>query len=229
LDEESSYLTTFESPFGRFRWLRCPYGISPAPEIFQARMHAALSGLKGVHAIADDILIAGSGDTIAEAQRDHDANLLALLERCRQKNIELNRAKLCLNRETTRYKGYLLMSSGLPPDPRKVEAILQMPVPEDKKALQRALGMITYQRRFCSNFSEITAPLRELLHAGNDFHWDVRHTEAFGRIKAMLASAPVLAYFSPHKKLCVSAIVPSLGLEALLCKKEKSLSTQHEP
>ena len=57
----------------------------------------------------------------------------------------------CLNRETTRYKGYLLMSSGLPPDPRKVEAILQMPVPDDKKALQRALGMITYQMRFCSN------------------------------------------------------------------------------
>jgi len=45
LDEQSSYLTTFETLFGRFRWLRCCYGISPSPEIFQARMHAALSGL----------------------------------------------------------------------------------------------------------------------------------------------------------------------------------------
>ena len=34
LDEESSYLTTFATPFGRYRWLRMPFGISPAPEIF---------------------------------------------------------------------------------------------------------------------------------------------------------------------------------------------------
>lgn len=35
LEEESSYLTTFATPFGRFRWLKMPMGISPAPEIFQ--------------------------------------------------------------------------------------------------------------------------------------------------------------------------------------------------
>jgi hypothetical protein len=56
LNEQSSYLTTFETPFGRYRWLRMPYGISAASEIFQARMHAALSGLTGFHCIADDIL-----------------------------------------------------------------------------------------------------------------------------------------------------------------------------
>lgn len=38
LDEQSSLLTTFETPFGLYRWLRIPYGISPAPIIFQARM-----------------------------------------------------------------------------------------------------------------------------------------------------------------------------------------------
>ena len=38
LDEESSYLTTFWSPFGRHRWLRMPFGISSAPEEFQRRL-----------------------------------------------------------------------------------------------------------------------------------------------------------------------------------------------
>jgi hypothetical protein len=32
LDDESSYLTTFNTPFGRYRWLRMPFGISSAPE-----------------------------------------------------------------------------------------------------------------------------------------------------------------------------------------------------
>ena len=117
--------------------------------------------------------------------------------------------------------GYVLASSGFRPDPRKVEAILQMPVPEDNKALQRALGMITYQMHFCSNFSEITAPMRELLHAGNDFHWDIRHTEAFDRIKAMLASAPVLAYFSPHKEIVCQCDCSHFGLGGVIMQQGK--------
>jgi hypothetical protein len=100
LDESSSRLTTFETPMGKFRWLRLPYGISPAPEIFQRKMHEALDGLEGVACIADDMLIYGRGETIEEAQRDHDKHLIALLERCRQKNIRLNKEKFKLNRET---------------------------------------------------------------------------------------------------------------------------------
>jgi len=75
----------------------------PSPEIVQARIHAALSGLSCVHCIADDILISGSGETIADAERDHDRNLIALLQRCQHKGLKLNRSKLRLNRESTIY------------------------------------------------------------------------------------------------------------------------------
>jgi hypothetical protein len=216
LDEQSSMLTTFETPFGRYRWLRMPYGISPAPEIFQARMHAALSGLNGVHCIADDILISGSGETIADAERDHDKNLIALLQRCRNKGLKLNRSKLRLNRESTIYMGHELTSSGLRADKRKVDAILNLPIPEDKKALQRVLGMATFLARYCANFSEITSTLRELINSKNEFHWDLRHTEAFERLKAMLASAPVLAYFSPEKDIIVQCDASQSGLGAVI-------------
>ena len=67
LDEPSSLLTTFGTPWGRFKWKRMPFGISPAPEEFQMRMDEALEGLTGVCAIHDDILIYGSGDSDEEA------------------------------------------------------------------------------------------------------------------------------------------------------------------
>ena len=35
LDDESSKLTTFDTPFGRYRWKCLPFGISVASEIFQ--------------------------------------------------------------------------------------------------------------------------------------------------------------------------------------------------
>ena len=38
LDDESSLLTTFNAPFGRYRWRRMLFGISSAPEVFQRRM-----------------------------------------------------------------------------------------------------------------------------------------------------------------------------------------------
>ena len=62
--------------------------------------------------IVDDILCAGKGDTHESAVKDHDWNLIALLARCREKNIKLNP-----------YIGHALTPDGLKPDPSKVKAI----------------------------------------------------------------------------------------------------------
>ena len=60
-DEESSKLTTFQSSWGRYRWLSLPFGVSPAPKLFQMKFHQNLGGLKGVYDIADDVTIVGKG------------------------------------------------------------------------------------------------------------------------------------------------------------------------
>ena len=59
LDEESSVLTTFNTPFGRYRWKRMPFGINSAPEVWQRRMREHIEGLKEVEVIADDFVIVG--------------------------------------------------------------------------------------------------------------------------------------------------------------------------
>ncbi|XP_062567680.1 uncharacterized protein K02A2.6-like [Saccostrea cucullata] len=126
LDEQSSYLTTFETPFGRYRWRRLPFGISPAPEIFQHRLELAIQNLPGVKAVADDILIYGEGDSDAEAVRDHDQKLISLLNRCREQGIKLNKDKFKLRLKEMPYIGHVLTPSGLKPDPRKVQAIIRL-------------------------------------------------------------------------------------------------------
>ena len=75
LDDASSYLSTIWIPFGHYRHLYMPFGISSAPEEFQRRMRAVLQGLYGVEVIADDIMMFGCGGTEEECQHDHDANL----------------------------------------------------------------------------------------------------------------------------------------------------------
>jgi hypothetical protein len=217
LDEESSKLTTFETPFRKFRWLRLPYGVSVAPEIFQRKMHEALTGLKHIACIADDILIFGCGEDIDEAQRDHDACLIALLDRCREKDIHLNKFKMRVNRESLSFMGHLLTSSGLSADNRKVEAIQQMAAPTDRQGVLRLLGMTTYLARYTPDFSEVTAPIRELLKRENEFRWDSDvHGKALDRLKALLSSSPVLQYYDASKNVVVQCDSSQAGLGACL-------------
>ena len=121
-------------------------------------MHEALRGLHGVACIADDVLIYGSGDSVEEAQINHDNNLIALLKRCREMGIRLNKDKLQLNKEVTRYMGHELTKQGLQPDSRKLIAISEMAPPADKQALLRMLGTAWFLALFvqaiviCDNF-----------------------------------------------------------------------------
>ena len=75
LDERSSYLTTFNTPFGRYRYKRMPFGISSAPEVFQKKMHELIEGLHGIEVVADDFVVVGYGNTVDEANVDHDKRL----------------------------------------------------------------------------------------------------------------------------------------------------------
>jgi len=75
--------------------------------------------------------------------------------------------------------GLELTLSGLGAEKRKIEATLDLPIPEDKKAIQRVLGMATLLARYCAHFSEIKSILREPLHTANAFRRNVRLTTAF--------------------------------------------------
>ena len=85
LVESSSYLTTFNTPFGRFRWRRLPFGVSAAPEVFQRKMPELVEGTTGIDVVADVSVLVGCGTTIEEATADQDKALVKFLERCKSK------------------------------------------------------------------------------------------------------------------------------------------------
>lgn len=70
LDDESSFLTTFNTTFGRYCWKRMPFGIKSATEIFQCKMHEVTEGLVQVE--VDEFLVVGCGITVEEGTCDHD-------------------------------------------------------------------------------------------------------------------------------------------------------------
>jgi len=105
------------------------------------------------------------------------------------------------------------------PSQSKIDVIQQMPIPEDKAAVQRLLCMTTYLARYCPNFSEITAPLRQLLGQNVEFRCDVRHTEVLNRLKQLLTTAPVLGYFSPTEDVVLQCDSSSYACSAVMLQK----------
>lgn len=75
LEEASSYLKTFSTAFGRFRWRWMPFGISSAPKVWHQRMNEIGEGLSRVEVIADDFLICVFGATKEEGAANSDDNL----------------------------------------------------------------------------------------------------------------------------------------------------------
>ena len=224
LDDESSKLTVFETPFGKYRYRRLCFGISVAPEEFQSRLQSELAGLKGIKIIADDILIYGSGKTTEEATIDHDKNLRALFDRARLCGLRLNWKKLKLRVETLSYMGHTLSSSGIQADKSKIIAIQQLPAPTNIKGVQRLLGMATYLAKFVPNFSELTAPIRMLLDTKNDFKWTDVQEAAFGKLKALLSSETVLKFYDSEKSVILQCDSSQNGLGCVMLQEDKPVA-----
>ncbi|XP_066969141.1 uncharacterized protein [Macrobrachium rosenbergii] len=190
--------------------------ILPRLEEYQRRMHDALRNLDGIEVIADDILVYGQGDTHQEALENHDKNLLALLQRCRQENVKLNQEKMKLHVTEVKYIGHLLTKDGVRPDPKKIEAINCLKAPNDVKSLKRFLGMVNYLSKFLPRLSEITQPLRNLEKKNVEWQWNSSHNEAFSKIKKLIVEAPCLKYFDSNCNVSLLCDASMSGLGALL-------------
>ena len=138
LSKESQLLTTFNSAFGRYCFMRMPFGIKSAQEIFQKRMSQLFGDLPGVETDIDDILVWGT------SQEQHDSRLMAVLKRCEEINLTLNKEKCLFGVLEVSYIGHILNASGVQPDPAKVRAITNMLPPYDRKGVERLLGTINY-------------------------------------------------------------------------------------
>lgn len=216
LEEDSSFLTTFNTPFGRYRWRRMPFGISSAPEIFQRRIHELIEGLQGVEVVADDFVVVGFGKTVPEATRDHDRNLEAFLRRCAVKGVKLNSDKIKLRQSEVPFIGHVATSEGLRADPNKVKAVNEMPRPTDVAGVQRLLGMSQYLAKFLPHLSDLTKPLRELTHKEVEWVWDQPQERAFKQLQEAITSTPVLRYYNLAEDATIQCDASQAGLGAAL-------------
>ena len=92
------------TPLGRYRWLKLPFGIKSAPEMYQRAMDDMLEGIDHAHAVMDDVLVAECD--IAH----HDAILNEVLDRAKGHNLKLNFVKVKVRKQEVPHVGHIISS-----------------------------------------------------------------------------------------------------------------------
>jgi len=210
LDEDSSYLTTFHTPWGRKRFKRMPFGLNCASEVLQKRLEDTYGDIEGAHAINDDLILAGVDDS------EHDRVLCAVMERSKERNVKFNIKKVQFKVPSVKYMGHIISEHGLSSDPEKVEAILNMPIPHNKESLSRFLNVVKYHSQFIPKESMITAPLRALLKKDAEWMWHEVHTKAINKLKSILSSYPVLQFYDVTKPVTIQTDSSKEGIGSVL-------------
>ena len=218
LDHESSLKTTFNSPHGRYRFLRLPFGLNLSQDVFQLKMDMIIENCPGTLGIADDIAVFGKNE------EEHDANLHHLMTRAREGGLIFNKEKCTIKQTSIHFFGLIFNETGAKPDPARLDAIRDMKSPTNKTQLQEFLGIATYMSPFVPNLSTHAAPLRDLLKKETDFTWTSSHEKKFDDIKTLICRDSELTYFDPAKEIVIQVDVSGRGLGAVLTQSGKPIA-----
>ncbi|XP_055585053.1 uncharacterized protein K02A2.6-like [Uranotaenia lowii] len=216
--ERTSKYLTFGTPWGRYCCKRLPFGLASAPEVFQKVMQDILEGIDGVECSMDDVLIHAENESHLESITKE------VISRIIVSGLKLNKEKCIFNKPKVKFLGHLVTSGGLMADPDKLTAVLNLKTPSNKLQLQRALGMITYLAKFVPNLSAITAPLRALLSKDTAWSWESEQEIAFQKIKKLMISPPVLAFYDVNLPIVLSVDASSNALGAMLMQEGRPVA-----
>ncbi|KAG0929312.1 hypothetical protein G6F29_012095 [Rhizopus arrhizus] len=217
LDEESKPKSAFVCRRGLFEFVRMPFGLCSAPATMQRLMDSVLAGLKWQTCLVylDDII------TFSPTFDQHLKDLREVLSRLRAASLKIKLSKCHFGSNRISFLGYVLSPDGLHTDPEKVRAVASFPVPTSVDGLRSFLGLAGYYRCFISRFSQIAAPLTELLQQDAQWVWSERQQQAFDLLRSSLLTAPVLRFpdFSRSFELHTDGACSS-GIGVILCRRD---------
>ena len=214
MEPQSQEKTAFCTPSGQYEFRVMPFGLCNAPATFQHQMESVFGGLARNSCLVYHLLI---GQSFGE----HLKNLRQVFTRLREAGLHLKPKKCCLMKRQVEYLCYIVSTTGITPDPKKVTAVRDYAVLVDLKALRSFVGLASYYWRFIPSFSKITATLFELTKKDVPYQRSVECQAAFESLKHALTGAPVLAHSRFDVGFLLETYASGAGLAAVLPRNKK--------
>ena len=143
----------FNSPFGKFEYVKVSLGLAQAPAYFQELMNGILNDFNFAIAYLDDIKI------FSKTPQEHLLHIRMVFEKLKSANLSMKKSKCSFFSKEIQYLGHILSATGIRPFPAKTHAKQHMQPPTTPKQVRAFLGLIGYYRKFIKGFAKITKPL----------------------------------------------------------------------
>ena len=204
LTQRAREISAFVTPSGLYQYKVMPFGMKNAPATFQRMVNKLVRDIDGCEGYIDDVVI------FSDNWSDHIRQIKRFFQIMREAKLTINLMKSEFGKATVKYLGHIVGQGQVRPLDAKIQTIVKFPIPTSRKELARFLGMAGYYRNFCLNFSDIAAPLTNLLSKKVKFVWTDDCQMAFDKVKLLLQKSPVLKspdYEKPFKLIIDSSDV----------------------
>uniref|UniRef100_A0A3Q2EG98 Gypsy retrotransposon integrase-like protein 1 n=1 Tax=Cyprinodon variegatus TaxID=28743 RepID=A0A3Q2EG98_CYPVA len=204
--------TAFKTPLGHFEYQVMPFGLCNAPAVFQALVNDVLRDFLNIFVFVyiDDILI------YSRTLSEHIHHVRLVLQRLLENRLFVKAEKCEFHKHSVTFLGLILEGGQVRSDPEKIKAVLNWPVPETRRELQRFLGFANFYRCFIRGYSQIAAPLHALTSVKVPFVWNPEANRAFTDLKRRFSQAPILIHPDPAKQFTVEIDASDSGVGAVL-------------
>jgi hypothetical protein len=151
---------------------------------------------KFISVYIDDVLI-----YIDETLNDHQEKVKLVLSKLSETGFQLDVDKCEFEQKRIKYLGYVVdVDKGISVDQEKVEAIRRWQQLTFVRGIKEFIKFINYYRDFIPSFSDITAPLINLIKKDVLFRWIPECQSSFETFKELLIHVPILISFDPERK-----------------------------
>jgi hypothetical protein len=142
-----------------------------------------------------------------------------VLSRLDKHNLRAKLSKCTFGAESVKFLGHVVSSQGIKPDPDKIKAIQDWPVPTNGIQVAGFLGICNFYRRHVPRFAYIARPLYSLL-GDKPFTWNEQCQQAFDALKHALQHAVTLTAPDPYAQYILRTDASEFALGAALSQGE---------
>eukprot|EP00112_Aurelia_sp_Birch-Aquarium-sp1_P022168 Seg6151.1 transcript_id=Seg6151.1/GoldUCD/mRNA.D3Y31 product="Retrovirus-related Pol polyprotein from transposon 297" protein_id=Seg6151.1/GoldUCD/D3Y31 len=203
---------------GHWEFNVMPFGLTNAPATFQRLMDYVLTGLHWSQCLVylDDVIIFGRDF------EEHLTRLRTVLTRLNAAGLSLKPSKCHWAKTEVKYLGHVIDGEGIKPDPSKLLAVKDFPVPENRTEVRAFLVLASYYRRFIPNFAAIAKPLTNVSKTkeGKAFRWTNEENTSFEHLKELLMQSPILCCPDFNKPFVLQTDASNHGLGAVLTQEQ---------